>query len=71
MHLIPHNNLNIISYKTVSIATGVLARKSLITSCFLCQPYVALFQCIRNDSDICCHGYHGKNVILLQFSEFV
>ena len=29
MHLIPHSNGNITSYKTVLIATGVLSRKRL------------------------------------------
>ena len=56
-------------YKTVSMATGILARISLIASCFLCQSYFASFQGIWNYSDNCCHGYHEKCVILLDFDE--
>ena len=65
MHLIIHNDWNITSYKTVTIATRTLARISLIILHFIA------FQGIWDYSDICCHGYHEKYVFLLDFHEFM
>ena len=71
LHLFIHNNWNITRCKTVSMATQILARICLIASYFLCQSYFAPFKGNWNYSDNCCHGYHEKYVVLLDFDEIV
>ena len=53
------------------MATRRIARISVIMAHFHCWSYVEPFQGIWNYSDYCCHGYHEKYVILLDFDEFV
>ena len=61
MYLIPCNNWNITSYKTVSLATGILEKKKFN------YLILALFQCIWDCSGNCYHGNHEGKVILLDF----
>ena len=53
------------------MATGILARISLIASYFRCQSYFASFQGIWNYLDHCCHGYYEKCVIFLDSDEII
>ena len=72
MHLISHNNWNITSYKTVPIATGLLASIRLLPHNF----FASLKLHPSNEFGIaqvliCCHGHPSNYVVLLNFDDFV